>query len=62
MKNTNLGLDPHVELLGELDHAKRVVAQARLGIRPGAQAIQRAVEGIEAAWMAFGEASVASSW
>ena len=47
----------YTDLLGELEHARRVLAQARIGSLAPAAAAQRAIEGIdavEASWSAFG--------
>lgn len=47
----------YTDLLGELEHARRVLAQARIGCQPSTAAAQRGVEAIdavEASWSAFG--------
>ena len=50
-------LQTYSDLLGELEHARRVLAQARIGSLAPAAAAQRAIEAIdavEASWSAFG--------
>ena len=50
-------MQTYTDLLGELEHARRVLAQARIGSQPRAAAAQRAIEAIdavEASWSAFG--------
>ncbi len=50
-------MQTYLDLLGELEHARRVLAQARIGSLAPAAAAQRAIEAIdsvEAAWSAFG--------
>lgn len=47
----------YIDLLGELEHARRVLAHARIGSLSPAAAAQRAIEGldaVEASWSAFG--------
>lgn len=50
-------MQTYIDLLGELEHARRVLAQARIGSLAPAAAAQRAIEAIdavEASWSAFG--------
>lgn len=57
-------MQTYSDLLGELEHARRVLAQARIGSLPAAAAAQRAIEAIdavEASWSAFGRQHLRSA-
>ncbi len=57
MTTSPYAMQSYIDLLGELEHARRVLAQARIGYPASAAAAQRAIEaidGVEASWSAFG--------
>ena len=64
MTTSPYAFQTYTDLLGELEHARRVLAQARIGCPPSAAAAQRAIEAIdavEASWSSFGRQHLRSA-